>query len=208
MFYKKIKLEYDYKSLEPFIDELTMKIHYEKHHGGYENKLNDAVEEYDPELTKKYKNINELMLNYQKISNISLKIAIREYGGGLINHNFFWRNLKKGTKPSEKSALYNDITEKWDSFQEFEKSFKKASMDLFGSGWVWLAINKNKELKIVKTFNQDNPWFLNFKPVIGIDLWEHSYYLKHKNDKKEYIENFFKIINWEFAEEEYAKIMK
>ncbi|BDV02698.1 MAG: superoxide dismutase [Mn/Fe] [Candidatus Hepatoplasma vulgare] len=205
MGYKKINLPYNYNFLEPYIDEQTMKFHYDVHHRGYEEKLNNALKTHNQEnLEKKYPTINDLMKNYQSIENKELKIAIREFGGGLINHNFLWTELTKNPKQlTEDGNLKKAIISKWGSFENFKSEFEKESLSLFGSGWVWLVKRGGKGIKIIKTFNQDNPWFLNFTPIIGVDLWEHSYYLKHNANRKEYLSDFWSVIDWEKAEERF-----
>ncbi len=197
-------LNFKYDALEPFIDGETIKVHYEEHHKGYEDKLNLAVK--GKNLEEKYKTIEDLMKHYQEIEDSELKIKIREFGGGLINHNFFWNILKKDSEPlSEDSELLKKINETWNSLEEFKKEFKKEALSLFGSGWVWLVKRTKGDLKIIKTFNQDNPWFLKFTPIIGIDLWEHAYYLKHHGDRSSYFDDFWNLINWEEVNKKYEE---
>ncbi len=198
--YSRNSLPYKYDDLEPFVDKKTVELHYEKHHKGYEDKLNLAIQNTD--IDKKYKTIEELMKNYQNIDDAELKVKIREFGGGLINHNFLWNNLKKGTSLSD-SKLKEKIIETWGSIENFRNELKRESLSLFGSGWVWLVKRSNGDLKIIKTFNQDNPWFLKFIPIIGIDLWEHSYYLKHNGNRSDYFEDFWNVINWDEAIKNY-----
>lgn len=204
MKYKKIELDYKYDAFEPFLDKQTMKFHYEKHHTGYENKLNKSIEFSDKNenLYEKFPTVISLMKNYQKIKNDELRVAVREFGGGLINHNFFFKQFKLNTSLKD-GKLKKDIENQWGSFEKFKESFKNEAVELFGSGWVWFAKRKDNSLKLIKTFNQDNPWFLGFKPLIGIDLWEHSYYLKHNSNKQAYFEDFFSVLNWEFVEKQY-----
>lgn len=205
MGYKRIELPYDYNFLEPYIDTQTVKLHYDVHHKGYEQKLNAALKKSNEEkhITNKFPTVEELMKNYQKIKDRDLKIAIREFGGGLINHNFLWKEFSKENNKIQNGNLLESINKKWGSFEKFQEDFQNEVLSLFGSGWVWLAKRKNNDLKIIKTFNQDNPWFLNFKPIIGIDLWEHAYYLKHNANRKEYLEDFWKIIDWKKAEDRF-----
>lgn len=200
MEYSRYDLKGKYDFLEPYIDQKTVELHYNKHHKGYCDKLNNTIK--GTYLENKYDNLEDLMRNYQDVEDRNLKISIREYGGGLINHNFLWENLKKDSQLKD-GEFKNKIIKTWGSIGNFKEQFKKESLALFGSGWVWLVKRSNGDLKLIKTFNQDNPWFLKFTPIIGIDLWEHSYYLKHNNDKSSYFDDFWEIINWEKAEENY-----
>ncbi len=198
--YLRKKLPFNYDELEPFMDSKTVELHYEKHHKGYQDKLNEAIK--NKNLEEKYKSLEDLMKNYQNIDDDQLKISIREFGGGLINHNFLWDTLKKDVELKD-GELKKKIEETWGTLENFKYEFKKISLSLFGSGWVWLVKRSNGDLKIIKTFNQDNPWFLKFKPLLGIDLWEHSYYLKHNSNRANYFEDFWQIINWDKVEENF-----
>ncbi len=203
MSYKRIELPYKYDALEPLIDKKTIEIHYEGHHRGYQDKLNEAIGNTD--TYKKYPDLIELMKNYQKIDDKDIKIAIREYGGGLANHNFYFESLKKDAELNEDLEVVKAIIQHWDSMDNFIKEFEDQIKDLFGSGWVWFVKRKNNSLKIIKTFNQDNPWFLGFEPLIGFDAWEHSYYLKHHNDKLAHFKDFWNLIDWNFVNEHFLK---
>ena len=193
-------LPFEYDALEPYMDRETVKLHFEKHHKGYQDKLNIAVK--DKGIEEKYSTIEILMKNYQYVEDQEIKVRIREFGGGLINHNFFWDNLRKDVKFLD-SNLKDEIIKTWESVDNFKEELKRESMNLFGSGWVWLVKRSNGDLKIIKTFNQDNPWFLKFIPIIGIDLWEHAYYLKHNSDKLSYFEDFWNLIDWDKAIKNY-----
>jgi len=197
-------LEYSYESLEPYIDGETMKIHHTKHHQNYVNKLNDALESY-PDLQEK--TVEELLKNIKNLPN-EIKTAIINNGGGHINHDFFWKILKKEIPFNPKSEIGKSIIKKFKSYENFEKEFSNAAIGVFGSGWAWLVFNENKELEIIKTQNQDSPLSLGKIPILCIDVWEHAYYLKYQNKRAEYIENFFKIINWKKVEENYKKMKK
>ncbi len=203
MSYKRIELPYKYDALEPLIDKKTIEIHYEGHHKGYQDKLNEAIG--DTDTYKKYPDLIELMKNYQKIDDKDIKIAIREYGGGLANHNFYFQSLKKDAKLDEELEVIKAIIEHWGSIDNFKKEFEDQIKDLFGSGWVWFVKRKNNSLKIIKTFNQDNPWFLGFEPLIGFDAWEHAYYLKHLNNKLAHFRDFWNLIDWNFVNEHFLK---
>ena len=188
------ELGYAYDSLEPFIDEQTMKIHHDKHHQGYVNKLNDVLKDY-PEL------MDKPVLNLiREIENVSKEIRqkVKDVGGGHLNHSFFWTIIKKGTSIEEKE-IANEINKKFGSFEKFKEEFAQSASTLFGSGWTWLVLNNN-ELEIINTNNQESPVSKGMIPLITIDVWEHAYYLKYQNKRAEYIQNFFNVINWEEVE--------
>lgn len=194
-------LGYEYNSLEPFIDEQTMRIHHTKHHQTYIDKLNAALEKY-PELQEK--SAIDLIKDLNKIPE-DIRTAVRNHGGGHVNHSFFWKLLKKDVKISGK--ISEVIKKEFGSYEDFKKKFSEVSNSLFGSGWCWLVLNKDK-LEIVKTANQDNPISEGKIPIFGIDLWEHSYYLKWTSRRVDYIENFYNVINWKKVEENYQNALK
>lgn len=193
------KLPYEYNSLEPYIDEQTMKIHHLKHHQSYVNKLNETIKNY-PELQDKP--IEEILSNLEAISD-QIKQKVINFGGGVYNHNFFWKILKKDVDPS--GEILKAINEKFESFENFQKEFKEKSTTLFGSGWTWLVLNKSNQLEIVQTKNQDSVISLGLIPLITIDVWEHAYYLKYQNKRDEFVDQFFKVINWEHINELFIK---
>lgn len=190
------KLQYEYNSLEPYIDEQTMKIHHDKHHQTYTDKLNVALEKHK----LKFKDVEELLKNLDKIPE-DIRTAVKNHGGGYVNHSFFWTILKKNVKIDGKIKIA--IEKKFGSFDNFKKEFANASVGLFGSGWVWLVVNQKKELEIIQTLNQDSPFTLGKIPILVIDLWEHAYYLKYQNRRAEYVDNFFNVINWEKVEKNF-----
>ncbi len=194
-------LGYVYNALEPFIDEQTMRIHHTKHHQTYIDKLNDALKAY-PELQNK--KAEELIKDLNKIPE-QIRTAVRNHGGGHVNHSMFWKLLKKDTKISKE--FLKIIEKSFGSFDKFKQAFSEVANSLFGSGWCWLVINKNK-LEIVKTSNQDNPISEGKIPIFGIDLWEHSYYIKWTSRRADYIENFYNVINWKQVEENYEKALR
>lgn len=187
------KLPYSYSALKTFIDPETMDFHYNKHYKGYVDKLNDALEKKnygDLELEKIIKNISR----YDK--------TIRNNAGGAFNHALFWNMLTP--KPKRLTGeLQKKINKEYGTFSNFKKKFESIAKDRFGSGWVWLVITKNGKLKIMSTPNQDNPLMNVVEgggfPLLGLDLWEHAYYLKYRNKRDEYITNFWKVVNWEFV---------
>jgi superoxide dismutase, Fe-Mn family len=183
------KLTYAYNALEPFIDEQTMKLHHDKHHQTYVDKLNEAVKGSVVESWK----VEKLMTDLAKVPE-SIRPTVRNHGGGVFNHNFFWTILKKGV--SIKGDIAKAIDTEFGSFEKFKEQFKTAALGQFGSGWAWLVLNKGK-LEIVKTSNQDCPLSEGKIPLLTIDVWEHAYYLKYQNRRAEYVDNFFNVIDWE-----------
>jgi len=192
-------LSYAYNALEPYIDEQTMRIHHTKHHQAYIDKLNIALENA-PQLQKK--TAEDLVKNLNKLPD-TVKTAVRNHGGGHVNHSFFWKILRKEVEP--KGEILEAVEEKFISFDKFKEQFKEACLTLFGSGWVWLAVNpKTEELEIIKSPNQDNPLSDGKIPVLGIDLWEHAYYLRYQNKRADYVNAFFNVIDWEKVNEFYV----
>lgn len=187
-------LPYQYNSLEPYIDEQTMKIHHTKHHQSYIDKLNAAIKDY-PDLQKE--SVEDLVINMKNIPEAA-RMAVRNHGGGHVNHSFFWPILKKDIRIG--GAVADAITKKFGSFDGFKSKFSTAATFLFGSGWTWLVLS-NGELEIITTPNQDSPLSANKTPILGLDVWEHAYYLKYQNRRPEYIDAFFHIINWEKVNE-------
>jgi len=193
---KLMKLNYEYNELEPYIDAQTMETHHSKHHQGYVDKFNAAIE--NSEL--KEKSVEEILKNLDQIPE-EIKQAVINNGGGVFNHNFFFTTIKKEVPLNPESEIGKAITEKFKSLDNFKEQFSNAATTQFGSGWAWLVLNENKELEITKTSNQDSPINQNQIPLIAIDVWEHAYYLKYKNLRPEYIKNFFNVINWEKVNE-------
>ncbi|QJC34537.1 superoxide dismutase [Mn] [Enterobacteriaceae endosymbiont of Donacia crassipes] len=198
MGYKLPKLLYKYSDLEPFFDTKTMEIHHTKHHQNYINNTNLVLKKNNLENLK----INKLISNLDNLAiPISQKIFLRNNAGGHANHNFFWKILKKNTKPN--NIILNILKDKFINLENFKKIFEEKALKFFGSGWIWL-IKKQNSLKIITTVNQDNPlMFLTTKkeplgfPLIGLDLWEHAYYLKYQNNKNLYIQSFWHVLNWD-----------
>ncbi len=193
------KLPYSYDALEPHIDAQTMEIHYTKHHGGYTNNLNKAIENTPLSgLT-----IEEILKNISKHS-----VAIRNNGGGFYNHNLFWSLMSPNAGGKPKGKIADAINAKFGSFESFKEKFNAAAATRFGSGWVWL-IDKNGELEIVSTPNQDNPLMdvvdVKGYPLLALDVWEHAYYLKYQNRRPDYIENFWHVVNWAEVEKRFTK---
>lgn len=191
-------LPYAYNALEPHIDETTMRIHHTKHHQGYVNKLNVALEGYDK---LKGKSVEELLKDLGNVPK-GIRTVVRNSAGGHANHSFFWPLLKKDVKPS--GEVIEAINAKFGSFDRFKEEFSKAAISVFGSGWAWLVVS-NGNLEIMTTPNQDSPLSQGKMPVLVIDLWEHAYYLKYQNRRPDYVDAFFNVINWDKVNENYAR---
>ncbi|WP_038031298.1 superoxide dismutase [Thermonema rossianum] len=196
MAFEQVKLPYAEDALEPYIDAQTMNLHYTKHHAGYTAKLNDAVKGTALEGMS----IEDIFKNVSKHP-----VAVRNNGGGFYNHNLYWQIMSpKGGEL--KGNVVEAIKKKWGNFDAFKAEFSQAAAGVFGSGWAWLIV-KDGELLITQTPNQDNPLMdvapVQGVPVLGIDVWEHAYYLKYQNRRPEYIEAFYNVINWEKVNEFY-----
>ena len=192
-------LPYGYDALEPYIDKMTMEIHHGKHHGGYVSKLNAAVEGTDLEG----KSLEELLKGVSKHS-----AAVRNNGGGHFNHSLFWTIMKKGGGGKPSGDLSSALNSAFGSFDDFKKQFSNAAATRFGSGWAWLIV-QNGKLAICSTPNQDNPLMdvseSQGTPILGLDVWEHAYYLKYQNKRPEYIENWYNLINWDEVASRFSK---
>lgn len=186
-------LPYAYDALEPYIDKMTMEIHHTKHHNAYVTNLNKAIEGTEMES----KSLDDLMANISKYP-----VAVRNNGGGHWNHSLFWTLMKKNGGGEPTGALAEAIKSAFGSFADFKTQFSNAGATRFGSGWAWL-VKQNGKLVIGSTPNQDNPLMdvsdLKGTPVLGLDVWEHAYYLKYQNRRPEYIENWFNVVNWDEA---------
>ena len=186
------KLPYSYNALQPYIDAQTMEIHYTKHHQAYVDKLNAAVEKY-PDLANM--SVEDLLKNIKTLAvDEKDRTAIQNNGGGHLNHSFFW-DIMSPSKVLD-PALVDSITETFLSVDEFKKKFAEAAVGRFGSGWVWLVKDGEGKLQIYSTANQDSPLMQGHTPIIGLDVWEHAYYLKYQNRRPEYIENWWKTIKF------------
>ncbi len=194
------QLPYGYNALEPFIDEQTMRIHHTKHHQAYIDKLNAALEGHDG---LKNKTAEELVSDLNAVPE-SIRTAVRNHGGGHANHSFFWNLLKKDVKPE--GEVLGAIEKRFGSFDKFKEEFTAAAIGRFGSGWAWLVMSNN-QLEIMSTANQDSPLSEGKTPLLGIDVWEHAYYLKYQSRRNEYVAAFFSVINWKHVEENYKKAM-
>lgn len=191
--FKLPELGYEYEALEPVIDKKTMKIHYGKHHAGYVRKLNKAIENH--------------AMSGQTLAEIIAAVSaedtnVRNNGGGHYNHSLFWEVMAPGGTKVPEGNLRDAMKSTFGSFDGFKEEFSNAAASQFGSGWAWLSVDAEGKLFVSSTPNQDNPAMTNIvekngTPILGLDVWEHAYYLQYQNKRKEYIDNFFKVINWE-----------
>lgn len=197
--FNKIELKYDFKDLEPHIDEETMYTHYNKHYNAYTENLNNALEHLpefkDMDIISILKNIKE---------NNNYYMAIRNNGGGYLNHSMYFDMLTPKSTPLP-NKLEEKINENFTNFDNFKSEIISKGLSHFGSGWVWVIL-ENDKLKIITTNNQDNPYMFGQTPIMGIDLWEHAYYLKYKNLRKDYLENIFNVIDWNIVENYYNNL--
>jgi superoxide dismutase, Fe-Mn family len=195
-------LPYSFDALEPHIDKMTMEIHHDKHHAAYVTNLNKALE--GTELAKQ--KLEDILKNISKAP-----VAVRNNGGGHYNHSMFWNLLSaKGGAPT--TQVSTAITKKFGSLDKFKDEFSKAAKDRFGSGWAWLIVDSSGELKVTSTPNQDNPLMdvveVKGTPILGLDVWEHAYYLKYQNKRPDYIAAFWNIVNWDEVAKRYTAAIK
>ena len=196
------KLPYEYNALEPYIDEQTMRIHHTKHHQAYIDKLNGAIK------GTKFENmdVNELLKKLNEVPE-NIRTAVRNHGGGHSNHTFFWQIMapKAGGNPTGKVGI--EIEKTFGSFDKFKEELTNAGLNRFGSGWAWLALN-NSKLEVYSTANQDSPLIENKIPILGVDVWEHSYYILYQNRRADYLKNWWNIVNWNKVNELFIKARK
>ena len=198
MTYTLPELPYAYDALEPYIDVETMHLHHDKHHNTYVTNLNAAIEKY-PELGEK--SVEDLISDMNAIPE-DIRTAVRNNGGGHANHTF-WEIMAPNAGGQPTGAIKEAIDETFGSFDEMKAAFKTAATGRFGSGWAWLVVNNGK-LEITSTPNQDSPLMDGQTPVLGLDVWEHAYYLKYKNVRPDYIEAFWNVVNWDKVNELFA----
>lgn len=191
------KLPYSYDALEPYIDARTMEIHYTKHHQAYITNLNAAIKD-DANLLEL--SVEQLVSNLYKVPE-NIRAIVRNHGGGHANHSFFWPILKKDVEP--RGDVLTAIEKQLNGFEAFKTSFTQAAIKQFGSGWAWLVVN-GEQLEIVSTSNQDSPLSAGRIPLLGLDVWEHAYYLLYQNRRPEYVNAFFNVINWDMVNEHYV----
>lgn len=201
MAFKLPELKYSYEALEPHIDTMTMETHYSKHHKGYVDNLNKALEGHSKFQEMK---IEEILKSLDKLPE-NIRTAVRNNGGGHYNHTLFWEIMSPDGGGKPEGELAKKIDEDLGGFDKFKEEFKKAALGQFGSGWAWLVLNNGK-LEIVSTPNQDNPISDGKLPILGIDVWEHAYYLKYKNLRADYIDAWWNVVDWKKISENFDKI--
>lgn len=197
-------LPYANNALEPHIDEQTMMIHHDRHHNAYVTNLNAALEAH-PDLQGK--SIDELIGDLSSVPE-SIRTAVRNNGGGHANHAFFWETIGPNAGGAPTGALADAIASELGGFDKFKEDFAKAGATRFGSGWAWLAVDKNKKLKVYSLPNQDSPIMEGETPVLGLDVWEHAYYLKYQNKRPDYIGAFWNVVNWSEVGKRYEAAVK
>jgi len=200
MTYSVPALKYAYNALEPYIDEMTMQIHHDKHHQAYVDKLSEAIAKH-PELADK--SLEELLMSVNSLPE-DIRTAVRNNGGGHWNHSFFW-DILSPEKQSPSAKLTEMLNSDFGDLTRFQEQFKAAALGRFGSGWVWLIKTSDNKLQIVSTANQDNPLMDIVEgkgtPILALDVWEHAYYLKYQNKRGDYVDQFWNVVNWARVEE-------
>jgi Fe-Mn family superoxide dismutase len=194
------KLPYSHDALEPHIDAKTMEIHHGKHHAGYTNNLNNAIKGTALENSTVEEILSELDMD---------NMAVRNNGGGFFNHSLFWSVMSPNGGGSPSGDLMDAINNSFGSFEDFKSAFSKAAGTRFGSGWAWLCVHSGGKLEICSTANQDNPLMNGIGcegyPILGLDVWEHAYYLNYQNRRPDYIAGFFNVINWEVVSKSFSE---
>jgi Fe-Mn family superoxide dismutase len=196
-------LPYAFDALEPYIDKMTMEIHHDKHHAAYVNNLNKALEGHADLLAL---SIEELVSNLGRVPE-AIRGAVRNNGGGHLNHSMFWKMMKKGGGGEPTGAVGEAIKAAFGSFADFKTKFAQGGITRFGSGWSWLLLRDGR-LVVESTANQDNPVSDGGKPILGVDVWEHAYYLKYQNRRPDYIEAWWNVVNWDEVEKNYGAAKK
>jgi len=200
MAYELPPLPYPFNALEPHIDAKTMEIHHDKHHQAYITNANNALKDH-PDLAAKP--VDELIANLSQVPE-SIRTVVRNNAGGHSNHSFFWKIMAPNAGGAPKGKLAEAITATFGSVDAFKEKFQAAAGSRFGSGWAWLVVNKEGKLEITSTPNQDSPIMEGLKPVIGVDVWEHSYYLLYQNKRPDYLKAWWNVVNWDQAEENFS----
>lgn len=192
-------LPYAFDALEPHIDAQTMEIHHDRHHATYVNKLNAAIE---GNADLESKSIEDLLKNIDSVPE-NIRTAVRNNGGGHANHSLFWEIMSPNGGGEPTGALADAINNKFGSFDKFKEEFANAAATRFGSGWAWLNVTQNGEIEVTSTPNQDSPLMEGKTPILGLDVWEHAYYLKYQNKRPDYISAFWNVVNWDEVNKRY-----
>jgi Fe-Mn family superoxide dismutase len=188
-------LKYAFNAVEPVVDAMTMEIHHDKHHAAYVANLNKALESASDLQTKP---IEWILRNIQQVPE-GIRTAVRNNGGGHYNHTLFWDWIAPGGSKTPSGALASEINATFGAFDSFKEKFNTAAVTRFGSGWAWLVLDGGKKLQVLSTANQDSPVMDGLTPILGLDVWEHAYYLKYQNRRPEYAQNFWNAVNWDFV---------
>jgi superoxide dismutase, Fe-Mn family len=191
--FKLPELGYAYNALEPHIDAQTMEIHHSKHHAAYTNNLNAALEKH---ADLQGREAEDLLRNLTAIPE-DVRMAVRNNGGGFVNHNLFWEIMTPGGSNKPTGGLAKDIDSTFGSFDAFKEAVAKAATTRFGSGWAWLVVDSGGKLQVTSTPNQDTPISDGLKPILGLDVWEHAYYLKYQNKRPDYVNAWWNVVNWD-----------
>ena len=192
-------LPYAYDALEPTIDERTMTIHHDKHHAGYTRKLNNALEGH-PDLESQ--SIEEILRNIDGVPE-DIRTAVQNNGGGYANHALFWTVMSPNGGGSPSGDLASAIDSEFGSYDRFQEAFENAATGRFGSGWAWLVVDPGGALHVYNTLNQNSPYMDGHTPILGLDVWEHSYYLKYQNNRGDYVSNFWDVVDWDAVSDNY-----
>jgi Fe-Mn family superoxide dismutase len=199
MAYELPSLSYPFNALEPHIDAKTMEIHHDKHHQAYITNANKALEGH-PDLAAKP--VDELLADLNKVPE-AIRTALRNNAGGHSNHTFFWKIIGPNAGGAPKGKLAEAINSTFGGLDKFKEELEKAAISRFGSGWAWLVVNKEGKLQVTSTANQDSPISEGLKPVIGVDVWEHAYYLLYQNRRPDYLKAWWNVVNWDQAEKNF-----
>jgi superoxide dismutase, Fe-Mn family len=197
-------LPYDYAALEPYIDEQTMRIHHDKHHGTYVTNLNNALKDH-PDLQSK--SIDDLMRGLNSVPE-AIRTAVRNNGGGHANHTMFWEIMAPGGSKQPTGALAEAINTSFGNVDTLKQQINDAGLKRFGSGWAWLIVDAGGKLQVVSTPNQDTPLMEGHPPVLGVDVWEHAYYLKYQNRRADYLTAWWNVLNWDAVAKRYSGLRR
>ena len=197
------KLDYEYSALEPHIDARTMEIHHTKHHAAYVTNLNKALEGHE-ELQNK--TIEEILSDIAIVPE-DIRQAVINNGGGHANHSMFWKLMSPNGGGEPLGKLAEEINNQFGGIEGFKTDFAKAATSRFGSGWAWLVVDENGKLQIISTANQDSPLMQSLTPILGLDVWEHAYYLSYQNRRPDYVTAWWNIVNWKQAEENFTSVL-
>ncbi|MDP3964018.1 MAG: superoxide dismutase [bacterium] len=201
--YELPKLPYAYDALEPYLDARTMELHHAKHHATYVEKLNAAL---DGQGDLAAKPLDALLRDITAVPE-AIRMAVKNHGGGHHNHSLFWKLMKKNGGGDPSGPVSEAITQSFGDIKSFRDAFTKAAVGVFGSGWAWLVIDVSEKISIITTPNQDSPLMQGFVPLLGLDVWEHAYYLKYQNRRPEYVEAWWHVVNWDQVAENFDAAM-